>query len=59
MRQNIEEGIELEEIPIRKAATQKVNFTERVHKNLAARDTFYKEPPMPQNKGNKLTSGDL
>ena len=27
MRQNIEDGVEYEEIPIRKAATQKVNFT--------------------------------
>ena len=59
MRQNIEDGIEYEEIPVRKAATQKVNFTERVHKNMAARDTFVKEPPMPQSKGNKLSNGDL
>lgn len=59
MRQNISEGVELEEIPIRKAATQKVNFTERIHKNLAARDHFYKEPPMPKSKTNQLTNGDL
>ena len=59
MRQNIEQGIQFEQIPIRKAATQKVDFTERVHRNIAARDTYYKEPPMPKNKGSQLAPGEM
>lgn len=53
IRENIGET-EYEEIPIRKVATQKVKFTEKIYPHLAARDTFYKEPPMPKNKSLKL-----
>ncbi len=58
-RHNVEEEIELEEIPIRQAGGQTVKFTERIYRNLAARDQFYKEPPMPKNKDNNLSNGDM
>ncbi len=49
----------MEEIPIRRGNKQKVTFTEKVYPHLAARDTFYKEPPMPKSKGGKASAGDL
>ena len=48
----------MEEIPVRKAANQQVKFTERMYKNLAARDRFEKEPPMPKSTG-AASGGDL
>lgn len=42
LRQDVEAGVEFEEIPIRNAAVKTVDFTERVHRNIAARDTYYK-----------------
>ena len=59
LRQDVAAGVEFEEIPIRNAAVKTVDFTERVHRNIAARDTYYKEPPMPKNKGTTLSNGDL
>ena len=37
MRQKVDEEIEFEEVPIRKAENQKVNFTERIIPGVAAR----------------------
>jgi hypothetical protein len=42
LRENAENGVQLEEIPVRKGNKQKVKFTERVYPHLAARDTFFK-----------------
>ena len=48
----------MEEIPVRKAENQGVKFTERMYKNLAARDRFEKEPPMPK-PATAASGGDL
>lgn len=58
-RMKVEEEIQFEQIPIRKANNQKVKFTQKIFPNLAARDTFFKQPPMPKNKENKAIGGDL
>lgn len=59
MRQKCEEGIEFEEVPIRKAVNQKVKFSQRLYPpGVAARDRYIKEPPMPKHTAGTSSDGN-